>query len=1117
MTGNIIGEPITEEIDNQIKFRQQIHGAGYIPGTQNLQRTPEVQNYLNNRNAWIKMASGVSLSGSVAVEKIKGISSDEGGYLTDTEIANIQGTGLAERIILFNSTQKYDKTTKSYDKRSGARTNNSFTDSIDKMYGGLGSNQRGLQPVPGITGISIECLNRGSIRKATVNLKAYNKFQFGLIELLYLRLGYLMMLEWGWDKYIEKIEPGKNAISPPIVTINDMGSTIIENQWFNGNNYSQTDMLNLTLAYQDKYKGNYGGFFGKVSNFQWKLNSDNTYDITVNLITLGSVIESLNIKIPEFNIEKLELLQRKEDLGKEIGLESIKEVEESDNVILTNIGSDRLNQWLSTTIINFGALKTKTTADETKDYIFGRDLVGVDVGGKSYRTTWIDNIPKESQYFVRFGAFLTILQKLAIVNVINGSSTSDRELVFEQDTESVRCNYQMNLVPLNANKVIFSPLMEQDFVDAINKDVEKTPLQSFKNQIAEFATKKDDVVYGKLLNCYLNLTFIQQAFLDATNSEEEVGLFEFLQEICKGINESTGNCTNLEVIIKKDKTIVIIDQNQIKGGDKLIAGFKETTPINIYGYNPNGSSSFVKNFDFKTKITPNLANMVTIGATASDDKGINAIPFKKWNQGLSNRFGLSQQYDQKPTAEEKSKEKDKTIKEAFASDVKDGTAGYNSGVGYYWEFADIEIKGIWAEGVSWVSNRGRDSVNQELLSIALNKYKDALVNYDNDWETGNPESKIYKNSVEAENNYLVYLTKAFGGDSGYKIGQRYMKNNHGDPEYTFKTKKIKTTRKDGLYFKWDNNDFIQQGKNSFKKYMSNINKEEALASIPIISGAGFIPLELGITMEGLTGIRIYNRLNINTKFLPSSYPKNLKFIIKGVNHKISNNIWDTNLSTISIPVSGESSTKKEASRAEEAATAVNSSVSYASYSVKRITNAQQKNNIQVVATYLKEAGVTRDGAKGLIGNLLGESTLDPAIVERVRADAGYTTSSEIGGKGGFGIAQWTGQRPGERRKQLEAAAGGNLAKRNSLDFQSEFLIKELKNKYFSVFQQLKSSNSIEKSTIIVLEKFEVPGSYITFKENPSSFVAEQKYNATKNKRIALALRAGEDVDKIYNA
>ena len=156
----------------------------------------------------------------------------------------------------------------------------------------MGGNSRGLQPVPGITGISVESINRGSIRKATVTLKAYNKFQFGIIEILYLKLGYLMMLEWGWDKYIDSIDNNNNPV------IKNVESTIIENQWFKDGSVSQLEMLRNINGFVDLYKGNYQGFFGKVNNFSWTLNADNTYDITVNLITLGSVIESINAIVP---------------------------------------------------------------------------------------------------------------------------------------------------------------------------------------------------------------------------------------------------------------------------------------------------------------------------------------------------------------------------------------------------------------------------------------------------------------------------------------------------------------------------------------------------------------------------------------------------------------------------------------------------------------------------------------------------------------------------------------------------------------------------------------------------------------------------------------------------
>ena len=211
MAGNIIGEPIKEIIGEQVDLRQKIQGAGYNESS--IQRSPEVLNFLNNKNAWIKLASGVSLDNGDRLKDLAKFESQD--YLSDPDIASLLGKNLAKNYILFNTiqslTQGAELTTTgegenavttqtraaTYGKRSGVRNTNSWSGNNTKMYGGMGGNGKGLQPVPGIVGINVESINRGSIRKATVTLKAFNKFQFGIIEILYLRLGYLMMLERG--------------------------------------------------------------------------------------------------------------------------------------------------------------------------------------------------------------------------------------------------------------------------------------------------------------------------------------------------------------------------------------------------------------------------------------------------------------------------------------------------------------------------------------------------------------------------------------------------------------------------------------------------------------------------------------------------------------------------------------------------------------------------------------------------------------------------------------------------------------------------------------------------------------------------------------------------------
>ncbi len=64
------------------------------------------------------------------------------------------------------------------------------------------------------------------------------------------------------------------------------------------------------------------------------------------------------------------------------------------------------------------------------------------------------------------------------------------------------------------------------------------------------------------------------------------------------------------------------------------------------------------------------------------------------------------------------------------------------------------------------------------------------------------------------------------------------------------------------------------------------------------SSFGFIPFNLSFDMDGISGIKIYNRVRVNTSFLPSNYGNSLDFIVSGVNHILQNNEWVTKLQTI---------------------------------------------------------------------------------------------------------------------------------------------------------------------------------------------------------------------------
>ena len=99
------------------------------------------------------------------------------------------------------------------------------------------------------------------------------------------------------------------------------------------------------------------------------------------------------------------------------------------------------------------------------------------------------------------------------------------------------------------------------------------------------------------------------------------------------------------------------------------------------------------------------------------------------------------------------------------------------------------------------------------------------------------------------------------------------------------------------YFNFDDG-FITIGKNSFKGWVNTISNKIYRETGNPSNTIGFIPVDLNLTCDGISGIKIYQQLAIRQEFLPRSYPRALKFVIKQVNHKISNNDWTTELATI---------------------------------------------------------------------------------------------------------------------------------------------------------------------------------------------------------------------------
>ena len=264
-------------------------------------------------------------------------------------------------------------------------------------------------------------------------------------------------------------------------------------------------------------------------------------------------------------------------------------------------------------------------------------------------------MPQTQRYFIRLGDFLENLQEKIFRDITNGNSTKFKQVTIDTGAETNRCNYIFNLIPLDPGICIFDFKFTEKFSNAsyfrkpFTEDLQQAG--TYKG-IRPFVVwdSTNNVTYGKLMNIYMNITFLQSELDSNLDDKGNLSLFQYLQGICKGINKCTGGTTNIEPAVKDDNIIYFLEQNPIKGFDKTTT-VQDTAPIEILGYSSKGESNFVKDFSFNTKITPDLMSMISLGATANGDAA--SLPFNNWNDGFKNRFEeKSEETDNDPALNE---------------------------------------------------------------------------------------------------------------------------------------------------------------------------------------------------------------------------------------------------------------------------------------------------------------------------------------------------------------------------------------------------------------------------------------------------------------------------------
>lgn len=274
---SIFKSTLNPAIAAQLKAREKIISSD--------NRNDTFLRYTSGKNSWVRMTSFVNYDSKVFNTKTGKLEKD-GKYTGDS---------LSRKYVLEGGTL-YDKGNDLFGLRKGIGSlDGVYASNIDKINQDPSNNKvdrlYGLRPMPGITNVDIITKNAyGSLREATVQFMAWDKHQLEELEILFMRTGYTVLLEWGWSQFIDHKIPTNVNDYPDIEGIKNFdGKTV---------NPFQEDLTDELIYVKidkdvDNYKGNYDALLGYIKNFSWQLLPNGGFQCSTTLISRGEVIETL--------------------------------------------------------------------------------------------------------------------------------------------------------------------------------------------------------------------------------------------------------------------------------------------------------------------------------------------------------------------------------------------------------------------------------------------------------------------------------------------------------------------------------------------------------------------------------------------------------------------------------------------------------------------------------------------------------------------------------------------------------------------------------------------------------------------------------------------------------
>jgi hypothetical protein len=625
---SIFKEPIKPAIVESIKARQDAL----------INRTPQTLQYYNSRNAWIRMSSAVEVNGD--------------------------GGDLAKKYILQGGTTDVNST-----KRSGVGD-------FSKAYSNSSVNgtkyRLGIRPMPGITGIDVKSRSAyGSLREVTVNFNAWDIHQLEDLELLYMRPGYTVLVEWGWAPYLKGNQGLETTVSYINSVVNAQKNSVSkESIW--------KDLFKKSL---DTY-GNYDALYGFIKNYSWTARPDGGYDCSVTVISIGEILESLKINyvesdtdVPSKGVFRTELAELGTTVPFSTDLNLAKSYAQNKLAGIIN----ELYLILKSKLSNLTS-QSITLSDGVLYDCFRFDLTIENAPEQVAKSDFNNN----TQIYITLESLVSLLNRHILLQDQNESPITELSVTegghMSNPGALLLClgnKYQVSTNPFicQIKNTAYNDPAALGFEEGWNGDF-TTIVDIIKNLGKQYwyDDSYETTQLGIIGNIYVNLSYvyslITSAELESQDKKEknEILLFDFLKNLLNGINSSIGNVANLDVFIDpQDSKARIIDVNYADSNSR------EEVWKNCFTFEIQNTKSIVRSYSFESQIFPDQSTIIAIGAQAEggalDENVETLIDFnqKLIDRVVTKRISPTKAKDKANTTStaEQAEQKEKNLKENY--------------------------------------------------------------------------------------------------------------------------------------------------------------------------------------------------------------------------------------------------------------------------------------------------------------------------------------------------------------------------------------------------------------------------------------------------------------------